>query len=89
MEKYQATKAVRSAVNLTNVLAIMFILVGALTALAGFMLESYVIWGAVITGAALVGTGLSLVILKGMLVGIESITKASEIYIEKNTETQE
>lgn len=89
MEKYQATKAVRSAVNLTNALAIMFILVGVLTALVGFMLESYVIWGTVIAGAGLVGTGLSLIILKGMLIGVESITKASEIYIEKNTETQE
>jgi hypothetical protein len=49
----------------------------------GFVKEPFgVRWDMVAIGFAVLGAGLSFFIVKGFLRGMESITKASEIYIE-------
>lgn len=84
MEKNEATKAVRTAKAITNVLAVILLVCGVLTFMGGFIIDSRgVDWSVVISGAYLIGAGLLFFIIKGALSGLEAITHASEIYMEK------
>ena len=90
MEKYQATKAVAKAAKITKVFAYITLIAGFCGTFAGFIMDTrQVLWDVVLQGGSLIGASISLFIIYGLLRGVESITKASEIYIEKNTETQE
>lgn len=90
MEKYQGTKAVAKAAKITKVFAYISLICGIFGAFAGLVIDATkVLDDVVLQGASLIGAGISLFIVHGLLRGVESITKASEIYIEKNTEAQE
>ena len=84
MERKEATKAVRTAKTITNVLSVILLVGGVLAFMGGFMIDSYgVRWDIVISGAYLIGAGIGAIITKGVLSALEAITYASEIYIAK------
>lgn len=84
MENYEGTQAVRTARMIASAIAIIFTIIGGFTAFWGFVKEPFgVRWDMVAIGFAVLGTGVSFFIVKGFLRGMESITKASEIYIDQ------
>lgn len=84
MENYEGTQAVRTARMIASTIAIIFTIIGGFTAFLGFVKEPFgVRWDMVAIGFAVLGAGISFFIVNGFLRGMESITKASEIYIEQ------
>lgn len=84
MENYEGTQAVRTAGMIASAIATIFTIIGGFTAFLGFVNNTFAIrWNVVAIGFAVLGTGVSFFIVKGFLRGMESITKASEIYIDQ------
>ena len=85
MKTYKGTQAVASVGKITRWVAYLAVITGVITSIAGLTTNTNAVdWEIVNSGGGLIGTGLSLLILHGILRGLESITQASEIYIEKN-----